>query len=142
MGKRGNLLKQSWFPLIPAWLQGKNSSLNGSSSGACSQSAGNNAHHLVWFHGCCTRDFRTFCIEHPASGLEGERGAPERGILGLLYIAAMLLNIYLSGTWNTFAGIGMVPFPKSHKNFLHPCFLLCILFRILAVCEQILGSEF
>lgn len=60
----------------------------------------------------------------------------------MLYIAAMFLNSYLSSISNTFAGIGIVPFPKIQKNFLHSCFLLCILFRIFAVCEQNLGSEF
>lgn len=61
---------------------------------------------------------------------------------GLLCIAAMSLSCYLLSIWSAFAGIGMVPFPKSHKNFLHSCFLLCIFFRILAVGEQILVLSF
>lgn len=136
MGKRGNLLKQSRLTLIPGWLQGQNSSLKGSSSGACSQNVGSNAHHLMWFHGCAPG-----ILEQSALSIllqaQGERGAPEREILGLLCIAAMFLYCYLSNIQNIFAGIGMVPFPKSHKNFLHSCFLLCILWRILAVGEQI-----
>lgn len=70
---------------------------------------------IVWcgIPDCCTRDFRALCTEHPALGLGWKRSSWKRDTGSAIYF----LNSYLSSISNTFAGIGIVPFPKVTRIF-------------------------